>query len=129
MSEALSAKGVAGLLERRCRFIYGCGRLYANLSGAYVVPPSWNDRDPAWKTAFAQAVELQLSDQAAKTPEESHQRWIDAQTALGWTYGKVYDPTKKTHPNLVPWSQLPQREQEKDRVFMALCVIAQLSFR
>ena len=43
---------------------------------------------------------------------------------MGWVYGPVRDVEKKTHPDMVPFDQLEQREQDKDAVFLALCEIA-----
>tara|TARA_Y100000310_G_scaffold318729_1_gene373148 strand:- start:689 stop:850 length:162 start_codon:yes stop_codon:yes gene_type:complete len=43
---------------------------------------------------------------------------------MGWVYGEVRDVEKKTHPDMVPYAQLGQLEQDKDAVFVALCEIA-----
>jgi hypothetical protein len=58
------------------------------------------------------------------TPEElesmsqaEHQRWMQDTRAEGFRYGPgPKDPAGKTHPSLVPWSDLSDGEQEKDRV-------------
>lgn len=113
------------LLQRRARFIYGAGRLFTTCSGSSIVPPSWFDRDEGWRATFLGACQMQMSENRAKTPEESHDRWVEHHKALGWTLGPKHDPKLRTHPNLKPWHDLPKAEQEKDRVFMALCVIAE----
>ncbi|HEY42226.1 MAG TPA: hypothetical protein G4O18_10310 [Dehalococcoidia bacterium] len=43
-----------------------------------------------------------------------HERWIDERQRAGFTY-KTTDNQNKTHPDLVPWEQLPEEEKEKDR--------------
>jgi hypothetical protein len=43
---------------------------------------------------------------------------------MGWTYGPERDPERKTHPDMVPFGDLEQREQDKDAVFLALVEIA-----
>lgn len=48
------------------------------------------------------------------TPEENHNNWMKAKTAQGWVYGEVKDFEKKTHPDLVPFEDLPEVEQRKD---------------
>jgi hypothetical protein len=47
---------------------------------------------------------------------EEHERWMSALVADGWrpTPG-VKDPVERVHPLLVPWEELPESEQEKDR--------------
>jgi hypothetical protein len=49
-----------------------------------------------------------------RTPEDSHQLWMAQKLADGWVYGPVKDREKKTHPDLVPFDQLPEIEQRKD---------------
>lgn len=43
-----------------------------------------------------------------------HERWIDERLRSGFRYGTTKDQ-KKTHPDLVPWEQLPEEAKEKDR--------------
>lgn len=51
--------------------------------------------------------------------ENAHEVWAEARIKEGWTYGKERDDIKKTHPDLVPYSALPDSEKEYDRL-MAL---------
>lgn len=44
-----------------------------------------------------------------------HEVWAAGRIADGWTYGEVRDDTKKTHPCLVPYEQLPESEKDFDR--------------
>ena len=37
-----------------------------------------------------------------------------------WQHGPVKDEAAKTHPDLVPFDQLPEHEKQKDRLFMAI---------
>ena len=48
------------------------------------------------------------------TPEESHNNWMRMKTEQGWIYGEVKDFEKKTHPDLIPFNELPIIEQKKD---------------
>jgi hypothetical protein len=43
-----------------------------------------------------------------------HKRWVDARLRSGFRYGTNKDQ-ERTHPDLVPWEQLPEEEKEKDR--------------
>ena len=38
---------------------------------------------------------------------------------MGWRYGEKYDADLKTHPDMVPYAELGQLEQDKDAVFIA----------
>lgn len=57
---------------------------------------------------------------SGKTPEESHQAWLDEKTAAGWVYGKEKDAEKKTHPCMVPYEELPLEQKVKDFLFAAV---------
>ncbi len=54
--------------------------------------------------------------------ENAHDVWAAARIKEGWTYGKVRDDEKKQHPDLIPYSALPDSEKEYDRL-MALDTI------
>ena len=54
------------------------------------------------------------------TPEESHDLWMKTKLELGWKYGEVKDVEKKTHPDLVPYEDLPIQEKLKDEIFISL---------
>lgn len=56
---------------------------------------------------------LELTEQIA---ENVHENWAVGRIAAGWTYGDCRDDEKKTTPCLVPYSQLPDKEKEYDRV-------------
>lgn len=44
-----------------------------------------------------------------------HERWLAEKLADGWVYGRKRDEVKKTHPCIVSWEKLPEKEREKDR--------------
>ena len=48
------------------------------------------------------------------TPEQNHENWMKCKTEQGWVYGEVKDFEKKTHPDLVPFDELPKIEADKD---------------
>lgn len=47
--------------------------------------------------------------------ENTHDHWASKRMAEGWCYGPVRDDAKKEHPDLVPYSELPEAEKEYDR--------------
>lgn len=54
--------------------------------------------------------------------ENAHDVWAAARISEGWSYGSVRDDAEKKHPDLVPYSALPDSEKEYDRI-MALNTI------
>ncbi|MCC3276386.1 hypothetical protein LJ753_10945 [Arthrobacter sp. zg-Y20] len=79
--------------------------------------PGWEDA-PEWQKASAvEGVEKAL---AGETPEQLHQSWCDFKVADGWAYGKTKDADQKTHPCLVPYSELPADQRIKDELFQAI---------
>ena len=49
--------------------------------------------------------------------EERHESWTKMHVEAGWVHGPVFDPIAKTHPNLMPWSELPPAVKSKARIF------------
>ena len=114
------------LTERRAEFVYDGARLAASMAHAPIVPAPWAEREADFRAQFLQVIERQTSPQRSTSPEELHGSWMQAYYDMGWVYGETYDREKRTHPDLVPYAQLGQRERDKDAVFVALCEIARL---
>lgn len=53
-------------------------------------------------------------------PSASHESWYEEKLRTGWKYGLVKDPDKKEHPCMVPFDQLPEAQQRKDKLFKAI---------
>jgi hypothetical protein len=115
--------------EQRAIFVYEAARLQAIAVDAPIVPEPWDHRDEAFRTQFLEVIERQMGPMRSESPEELHGSWVQAYIDMGWTYGEVRDVDAKTHPDMVPFARLEQREQDKDAVFIALCEIARLWIR
>jgi RyR domain-containing protein len=115
---------MADLTERRAEFVYEGARLQAIAVNAPVVPAPWAEREEPFRAQFLKVIQRQCGPFRCADPEALHDDWTVAYVKMGWTYGEVYDPEAKTHPDMVPYSRLEQREQDKDAVFVALCEIA-----
>jgi hypothetical protein len=63
--------------------------------------------------------------------ENTHDTWASRRIAEGWTWGPERDDETKTHPDLVPYWDLPESEKEYDRNTAAetLKVIISLGYR
>lgn len=49
--------------------------------------------------------------------EERHESWIAMHREAGWVWGPEFDPAKKLHPNMLPWSELPESVKSKAKIF------------
>lgn len=50
-----------------------------------------------------------------KLAKNVHEVWSQNRLKDGWTYGEVRDDTKKQHPCLIAYEELPESEKEYDR--------------
>lgn len=112
------------LQEARAVFVYEAARLQAFAVDAPVVPEVWPERDSAFREQFIAYVEKLCAADEFPTPEAAHDSWWRAYEGMGWVYGPVRDAEAKTHPDMVSFAELEQREQDKDAVFLALVAIA-----
>ncbi|HZO69357.1 MAG TPA: RyR domain-containing protein [Kribbellaceae bacterium] len=112
------------LTERRAIFVYEGARIAAAAAGAPIIPEPWSHRDEAFRTQFLDVIDMMCGPDRKSSPEELHDDWVRAYDAMGWRHGWVRDVEAKTHPDMVPYDQLGQLEQDKDSVFVALCEIA-----
>ncbi|MCP4751048.1 MAG: Ryanodine receptor Ryr [Proteobacteria bacterium] len=56
-----------------------------------------------------------IEENIKKLAETEHIRWQENREANGWTYAKVRNDYKKTHNCLISYTDLPEKEKEKDR--------------
>jgi RyR domain len=120
---------MSDLTERRAIFVYEGARLQAIAVDAPIVPEPWGEREEPFRVQFLDVIEMMCGPDRKTSPEELHDDWVRAYEQMGWRYGPTRDREAKTHPDMVPFDQLEQREQDKDAVFVALCEIARLWIR
>lgn len=56
-----------------------------------------------------------LNDLREAIAENAHEVWAENRYAEGWRYGVQRNDELKLHPDMVPYSQLPEGEKEYDR--------------
>lgn len=72
-----------------------------------------------------------LLELTEKLAENVHEMWALGRINDGWHYGEKRDDAAKTHPCLVPYSQLPDSEREYDRntAMSTLKLIVKLGYK
>jgi hypothetical protein len=80
---------------------------------------SWEEAEQWQRDSAVKGVEYKANNLSA-TPEDQHEAWSQSKIADGWVYGEVKDAEKKTHPCLVPYSELPMDQRVKDYLFVAV---------
>lgn len=97
------------------RLCHELNRMYCEVLGDYS-QPIWSFA-PDWQVeSTIQGVMFYLLHPSA-TAADGHEQWVQHKRAEGWTYGPAKDVERKHHPCLVPFCQLPEAEQRKDRLF------------
>lgn len=96
----------SSLKESNRRFADSVAEVVQELGGQLAPLRSMTGRAPA----------LEAPDVLERLARDEHDRWMTALHTDGWRHAPgPKDPIAKTHPLLVPWSQLPEPEREKDR--------------
>lgn len=93
-------------------------KAYCESIGDYSQVP-WKDASEHIKESARNGIKFHI-DNPDSTPESSHENWMKEKLAAGWVYGKEKDAINKTHPCLVPYSELPQEQKSKDYIFKAI---------
>jgi hypothetical protein len=89
----------------------------AQIHAGEQISPPW-DLAPDWqRESSIEGVKKAVEGQS---PEQLHESWCDFKVKDGWRYGPNKDEVKKTHPCLVPYSELPVEQQLKDHLFSAV---------
>ena len=58
---------------------------------------------------------IELDELREAIAENTHEVWSAGRVKDGWTYGPERDDKLKTHPCLIPYSDLPDSEKQYDR--------------
>ncbi|MEM7327711.1 MAG: RyR domain-containing protein [Pseudomonadota bacterium] len=105
-------------LEPVARVIHAAIRAWSVAHGQASLP-DWNEAPQWMKDSTYTSIKFVLDNPTADAGAQ-HVQWMDQRRAQGWTYGPVRDDDRKTHPMLVPFSELPIMEQKKDDLVSAI---------
>lgn len=104
------------LIARTC---HEANRFYCEGIGDNSQLP-WH-KAPAWQQDSAIAgVKFHYENPGAGS-KGSHESWMKQKLEDGWVWGQVKDAEAKTHPCIMPYSQLPESQQVKDHIFVSIC--------
>ena len=106
--------------EEIAKIIYEATRLETEWSKRSIQPEKWEDKDEKFRKQFIDVIGKYLSLDKLPTPEEAHNSWVEAYKKMGWKYGRKKDASKKTHPDMLPFYDLPKDERDKDAIFLAV---------
>lgn len=109
--------------ERLARMCHSANKSWCEMGGDFS-QPDWGDLPQANRDGMISAVAFLRANPDAGD-EAMHEQWCRARFADGWIYGPQLDRLAKIHPNLVPFDQLPEEQQFKDKLFRSI-VLASL---
>ena len=78
----------------------------------------WNEA-PEWQRDMEISGVRAIAKQPFVSAEQSHNNWLKIKEDDGWVYGPAKDIEKKQHPCIVPYWELPQEQQDKNKLFGA----------
>ncbi len=90
---------------------------HQKLSRLHPTPILWNDLDEGLKKYAIAATKYALQDRKI-TAKEVHDHWLNDRRAAGWVFGDTHDKDNKRHPSLIPFHNLDNSEQQKDKLFL-----------
>jgi len=80
---------------------------------------SWNDAEEWQRESAVKGVIFRMENPNAGE-DTQHNAWMKDKVDAGWVYGETKDAEKKTHPCIVPFHDLPEFQQKKDKLFCAI---------
>ncbi len=110
-------------LERIARVVHEALSAWSRANGEPGYAP-WDEASDEDRASTEASVRHALANPGDDDPKQ-HDQWAGQKREAGWTFGPVKDPAKKTHPDLVPFDQLPKSVQQKDALLRA--IVAALS--
>lgn len=100
------------------KLCHEANRAICMASGDFSQKP-WREADQWQRDSAINGVRFRKANPEA-TPEQQHEAWCQDKYAAGWVWGSVKNAEEKTHPCLLPYSQLPFEQRVKDHVFGAI---------
>ncbi len=105
-------------VDQIARIAYEANRAYCRSIGdfSHVL---WEDASQDIKKATIHGI-LRIQRDPDITPEQIHEEWRLFKEESGWKYGAVKDPVKKTHPCMLPYNKMHEKDKIKDIIFLSI---------
>ena len=103
--------------EQIARVVHEANRVMQDIDGDEAPSLPWHAETDHIRGSAVAGVR---AARGGATPEQLHETWCEDKLAAGWRYGEIKDADAKTHPCLVPYAELPEHQQAKDRLFLAI---------
>nr|WP_083332737.1 RyR domain-containing protein [Hyphomonas sp. Mor2] len=81
--------------------------------------PEWSQAPDWMRESTRESVQF-IFDHPDAGAGAQHEQWMEQKHADGWVFGETRDNDKKIHPSLVPFNELPDSEQKKDKLINAI---------
>ncbi len=104
--------------EQIASICHEANRAYCETIGDLSQKP-WYEAEQWQQQSAVEGVRFALSNPAAPASAQ-HDAWLIAKQRDGWKYGEIKDASKKEHPCIVPYSELPAEQRLKDHLFRAI---------
>jgi hypothetical protein len=72
-------------------------------------------RERGYELARHDAAAVLGPDDVEAVAQLLHERWVEERVAGEWSSGARRDDERRVHPDLVPWSELPEKRRQIDR--------------
>lgn len=102
------------------RLAHETNRAWCEMRGDTSQVP-WAEAPAPMKAVVNSGIQNRLED-PGMSPDESHENWMGEMVDAGWVYGetKNAEASPPTHPNILPYEDLPVDQQIKDHLFRAI---------
>lgn len=87
--------------------------------GDVPVQAPWEECGDDMQQSSVRGVEFALANPDA-SPSAQHDAWMKERIEQGWVVGPVKNVELKQHPALVPYRDLPEGVQRKDKLFKSI---------
>jgi RyR domain len=105
-------------IEQIARVCHDANRSYCDSIGDHSQKP-WDDAEDWQRRSAIEGVQFAL-DHPDAPASAHHDAWLADKERNGWKFGPVKDSSKKEHPSVVPYSELPLEQRVKDYLFRAV---------
>lgn len=104
--------------NRIAKVVHEANKAWCEANGDFSQLPF--DSAPEWQLeSIEKGIEFHRNNPDAGD-SASHDCWLKHKKDAGWVYGEAKDEVAKTHPCMVPFDQLPDHQQKKDRLFRTI---------